>query len=266
MKTVVAGLIEKDGKFLIAKRATGNPNMVGKWEFPGGKVEDGETKEEALEREIVEEFNTMVKVGKKLAEVGIDEEFELVLFECKHVLGAYQLKDHSEVRWLDNVSEALEYDLAEADRYLLSKIMKVSASNDGPRLDLLEVGAQYTNAQITAIFRVSSQGGMRRSLRANALVLLSRHDSSNPYDDIWKDGVFYYTGMGLKGDQKLEKQNKTLAESGSNKVAVYLFESFDGSAYVYRGRVRLAGRIYFEKQPDANGAMRDAMKFPLELI
>lgn len=59
---VVAGVIEKDKKFLIARKAKGK-SMEGKWEFPGGKVEDGETNEEALKREFFEEFNVEIKVN-----------------------------------------------------------------------------------------------------------------------------------------------------------------------------------------------------------
>ena len=56
MITVVAALIEKDGKYLIARRSTGSSDVLGKWEFPGGKVEKDESEEHALEREIKEEF------------------------------------------------------------------------------------------------------------------------------------------------------------------------------------------------------------------
>ena len=57
MIKVVAALIEKEGKYLIARRSTGDENVLGKWEFPGGKVQDGETEEHAIEREIKEELN-----------------------------------------------------------------------------------------------------------------------------------------------------------------------------------------------------------------
>ena len=56
MITVVAALIEKKGKYLIARRSTGAKDVMGKWEFPGGKVEKDETEEHAIEREIKEEF------------------------------------------------------------------------------------------------------------------------------------------------------------------------------------------------------------------
>ncbi|MBR3694119.1 MAG: NUDIX domain-containing protein, partial [Erysipelotrichales bacterium] len=61
MITVVAALIKKDDKFLIAKRATGDEFVFGKWEFPGGKVEVGESEEDAVEREILEEFEMHVE-------------------------------------------------------------------------------------------------------------------------------------------------------------------------------------------------------------
>ena len=61
---VVAGLIEKDNKYLIAKRLTGNELVVGKWEFPGGKVEEGEEESVAIEREIKEEFGLNIKAVK----------------------------------------------------------------------------------------------------------------------------------------------------------------------------------------------------------
>lgn len=61
MITVVVALIEKDNKYLIARRSTGSQDVLGKWEFPGGKVENDETEEHAIEREIKEEFEIDIK-------------------------------------------------------------------------------------------------------------------------------------------------------------------------------------------------------------
>ena len=66
MVTVVAALIEKDGKYLIARRSTGSEDVMGKWEFPGGKVEKDESEEYAIEREIKEEFEMDIKAIKFL--------------------------------------------------------------------------------------------------------------------------------------------------------------------------------------------------------
>lgn len=110
MKTVVAALIEKDGKYLLAKRRPDGP-LGGLWEFPGGKVEAGESETEALQREIIEEFNIMVEVGKFLGSAQIDDETTLKLYACRHNLGGYHAKEHSEIVWLNSVAAASAYDL-----------------------------------------------------------------------------------------------------------------------------------------------------------
>lgn len=69
MLKVVAALIMKDGKILIAKRSTGNKDVIGKWGFPGGKVEENETEEQAIEREIKEEFDILVRAEKFITNV-----------------------------------------------------------------------------------------------------------------------------------------------------------------------------------------------------
>ena len=63
MTIVTCAIIEKDGKILIARRAEGQ-KLAGKWEFPGGKVEDGESPEECLKRELEEEFGIPTEVGE----------------------------------------------------------------------------------------------------------------------------------------------------------------------------------------------------------
>ncbi len=66
MVVVVAALIKKEEKILIAKRSTGDKNMLGKWEFPGGKVDKEENEKHAIEREIKEEFELDIKAKKFL--------------------------------------------------------------------------------------------------------------------------------------------------------------------------------------------------------
>ncbi|MBO8136759.1 MAG: HNH endonuclease [Desulfotomaculum sp.] len=116
------------------------------------------------------------------------------------------------------------------------------------------------------IFKCSNSGGMRRSHRTNSLVIVSDHTKSI-YEDRWVDGIFHYTGMGLEGDQSLDyAQNKTLAQSHTNGVNVYLFEVFEPQKYVFIGQVELAGEPYQEQQPDANGNLRTVWVFPLKLV
>lgn len=62
---VVAAVIERDGRFLVARRLEGT-HLAGYWEFPGGKVHEGETQESALQREISEELNTAISHARKI--------------------------------------------------------------------------------------------------------------------------------------------------------------------------------------------------------
>lgn len=114
---VVAALIKKDDKILIAKRATGDENVLGKWEFPGGKVEINESEEHAIEREILEEFELKIK-AKKYVKNNIckypKKTVDLRLYECEYLGGQFRLHDHSEYKWIER-SEILNYDLAPAD-------------------------------------------------------------------------------------------------------------------------------------------------------
>ena len=66
LTTVTCALIESEGKILIARRAA-DQKLAGKWEFPGGKVEDKESPEECLKRELEEEFGIQVEVGEFIA-------------------------------------------------------------------------------------------------------------------------------------------------------------------------------------------------------
>ena len=264
MKTVVAALIKKDGKYLLAKRSKGNLDLIGFWEFPGGKVEVNETDEAALKREIIEEFNTVVKVGRLKASTMIDDDTVLKLYECIHELGAYQLCEHSEIVWLDSLDKIYDYDLAPPDLELLDQI---NPSTRKPQLGELEKGHEYQNADLKRIFVVSGQRGIRKSNKANCLVIVAKYDGSNPYNDKWVDGKLEYTGMGMIGDQSIDyMHNKDLAESNTNGLDLYLFESFESNSYFYRGRVKLDGEPYFETQKDKYGKDRKVVKFSLRLI
>ena len=77
----------------------------------------------------------------------------------------------------------------------------------------LQQGSVINNKKLCEIFACSPQGGMRRSLKTNTLVIVSNHVKSI-YDDRWEDDVLHYTGMGTKGNQSIDAaQNKTLAQS-----------------------------------------------------
>ena len=103
MKTVrvVAAVIRKDNKIFATQRGYGE--FKDGWEFPGGKIEEGETPEQALAREIKEELNTEIQVGKLIDTIEYDyPKFHLSMdcFWCEIMQGGLELKEHEAARWL----------------------------------------------------------------------------------------------------------------------------------------------------------------------
>lgn len=127
MIKVVAALIEKGGKVLIAKRLTGDTNVFGKWEFPGGKVELNEDEFHAIEREIFEEFELKIKAKEFLVNNICEypnKTVDLRLYSCEYISGEFKLHDHFQIAWVDK-KELLNYDLALADIPLAKYINKI---------------------------------------------------------------------------------------------------------------------------------------------
>ncbi len=102
MIDVVCGVIEgADGRFLACLRPQGK-HLGGLWEFPGGKVDAGETPEAALARELMEELGVLVHVGKPLREVVWHYEgrsIRLLPFFCTILSGELDAIEHDELRW-----------------------------------------------------------------------------------------------------------------------------------------------------------------------
>lgn len=103
MKTlnVVAAIIHKDNKILATKRGYGE--FINQWEFPGGKIEENETKEEALIREIKEELNVEIEITN----FALDLEYQYPTFylkmscyDCIIKSGTPKLLEHNDARWL----------------------------------------------------------------------------------------------------------------------------------------------------------------------
>ena len=126
MKTirVAAAVIQKDGRVFATQRGYG-PYKDG-WEFPGGKIEPGETPEEALAREIREELDAEISVGEKLAQVEYDyPEFHLSM-ECYWATVLTRkllLKEHEAARWLGK-NDLFSVEWLPADITLLKMISK----------------------------------------------------------------------------------------------------------------------------------------------
>ena len=122
---VVAAIIQKDNKIFCAQRNL-SKSMGGKWEFPGGKIEAGETREEALVREIKEELDSDIIVDKYLMTVEHDyPTFHITMhaYLCTLVKGELILKEHNDSIWLTK-EELSSLDLADADKPIVNKIIK----------------------------------------------------------------------------------------------------------------------------------------------
>lgn len=125
MIKVVAGILKKDDKILIARKREGKP-LAGLWEFPGGKIEEGETPEESLVRELMEEMEIKISVkdyvGKSIYDYGNGKVIELLGYTAEIIEGNIVLTDHDKYIWVA-LSEINNYSLAPADIPLVEKMI-----------------------------------------------------------------------------------------------------------------------------------------------
>lgn len=113
---VTAAIIRKGAKILIARRSP-NKDLGGYWEFPGGKIEEGETPQECIKRELQEELGIIVTVGAFFMENEHHYEnkiIQLQAYECEHISGNMILNDHDQIEWVDT-SEFIKFEFAPAD-------------------------------------------------------------------------------------------------------------------------------------------------------
>ena len=126
MTEVTAAIILRDKAILIAQRAQGQ-NLATKWEFPGGKIESGETPQECLKREIKEELNVDIEVLEFFAESIYTYDrgtIKLMSFWCKWLSGDLTLNVHSRIEWV-RVHQLDLYDYAPADIPLVEKLKTI---------------------------------------------------------------------------------------------------------------------------------------------
>jgi 8-oxo-dGTP diphosphatase len=120
---VTAGILTKDGKVLIARRKPGK-HMGGKWEFPGGKIEEGESPEQSLSRELEEELDLRARVGQLLCRVPYEGDgisLELMVYRVDDFDGTPVLREHQEIRWVAP-RELRSYELADSDRKVVEQL------------------------------------------------------------------------------------------------------------------------------------------------
>lgn len=125
MVEVVAALIWDNSKFMICQRPANKARAL-LWEFVGGKVEPGETKEQALIRECQEELSITLSVGDVFMDVVHeypDITVHLTLFNAMIAEGVPQLLEHNDIKWI-MPSEIPLYDFCPADEEILEKIIK----------------------------------------------------------------------------------------------------------------------------------------------
>lgn len=126
---VVAAIIVKDGKCLCTKRNISHYKYISyKYEFPGGKIEYGETAEEALAREMFEELSAEIRVHDLCTTVEHTyPDFQVILhaYFCEMISDDIQLHEHIEYKWLP-ASELDQLDWAAADMPIVELLMDIS--------------------------------------------------------------------------------------------------------------------------------------------
>jgi len=121
---VVCGIIWQDGKVFIARRKP-EKSLGGYWEFPGGKIEEGEEVQKALIRELHEELGMEVQIKNYFGtNVHHYENFtiELIAYECVFISASFILKDHDEFVFV-NPKDLVNYTLAPADLYFVNMLL-----------------------------------------------------------------------------------------------------------------------------------------------
>lgn len=125
MALSIAAIIKNDeGRFLIAKRKPGG-SLSNLWEFPGGKCEDGETPEEALNREMLEEFEIPAKSNGIIATGTFQhkgEDFELLAIDTVLEHTNFILNEHTEIRWVRH-DQLADFDFAPSDIQLFAQLI-----------------------------------------------------------------------------------------------------------------------------------------------
>ena len=121
---VVAAILQKEDKILIARKKQGKP-LAGYFEFPGGKIEEGETPEESLIRELMEEMNIKIAVkeyiGESIYDYGNDKVISLLGYTAEIIDGEIKLSDHDKYEWV-TLEQINNYKIAPADIPLIYKL------------------------------------------------------------------------------------------------------------------------------------------------
>lgn len=124
MIRVTAGIVQRGNTILIARKRPGT-HLEGLWEFPGGKIREGESPEACLERELMEELGIKVRVTAHFMNSAYEypgKEICLEVYQALYLEGGIKLTDHDQVEWVQ-VSELSLYVFAPADRPVVMKLL-----------------------------------------------------------------------------------------------------------------------------------------------
>lgn len=131
-KIVTAAVIERDGHILIAKRKQGKQH-VGNWEFPGGTLEEGETPEQCLKRELQEELAIIAEIGDLFctSDYTYTPEFtiRLLAYRTTVISGFFNLNDHEEIRWV-KPKDLVNYNFLEAAKPIVERLNNETRCQD----------------------------------------------------------------------------------------------------------------------------------------
>ncbi len=129
IKVAGVAIIDQDKNKVLAGKRNANRLVGGMWEFPGGKIEKGETPQEAAKRELKEEFHDEVQIGPQLGEtVSYEYDFgivKLTVFFAKLLTNNFDLVAHSEVEWL-SADEVQKLNWAPADAPLVKELARTN--------------------------------------------------------------------------------------------------------------------------------------------
>ena len=125
----VAAVIERKGCYLIGQRLP-DDSLGGYWEFPGGKIEVGETPKQCLERELEEELGVEAQIGRLICTVKPSERFQLTVHHAQILNNVEpEIREHTELRWVP-LEELESYDMLPADRPVIKALAAEARGSD----------------------------------------------------------------------------------------------------------------------------------------
>jgi 8-oxo-dGTP diphosphatase len=130
MLLVACAIILNNQNKVLACQRSANMHLALKWEFPGGKIEENETAEDCLIREIKEELNIEIQILEQKSVNDHhypDKSIRLIPFICRHLSGEISLKEHKDFKWLDK-SNLLDLDWAAADLPILNEYLQTNSN------------------------------------------------------------------------------------------------------------------------------------------